>query len=170
MKVREGMKLKGTVHGVLRGPDGRVKEQFTQDNLIVDIGFENVNDLLTAVGGNALTHVAIGWAEPDATPGAPAASDINLPMPGGTPPLAGGKQDRVAAVVTKLTDTTFKLVSSWGSGEPASAGAFPVPIRSIGTFWNSGQADNELFSWVLRSVINKASADTLEITFTYTLS
>lgn len=162
--MKQGLRIRGTAVIVLRGPDGRVKERHTMRNLIVDIGFDNVNSLLRGTGGNALTHLGIGWAEPDQTPSDPAAGDVNLPSGGNY------KQDRVAAVLSKIDDKNFKLVASWGSGEPASAGSFPVPIRSIGAFWDGGTEDNELFSWIKRAVINKASVDTFEFTYTFTMS
>lgn len=168
MKARDGMKITGTVEGILRGPNGRIKERFKQENLIVDEGFENIINFLTntatGIGFNDLTHLGIGWAEPDQTPSGPAAGDVNIPTGGNY------KTDRVASVVTKIDQKNCKLVSTWGSGEPASAGSFPVPVRSIGAFWASGAGDNELFAWILRAVINKESADSLEITYTFTLS
>lgn len=168
MKVKDGMKVTGTVEGILRGPDGRIKERFKQSNLIVDEGFENIINFLTntvaGIGFNDLTHLGIGWAEPDQTPAGPAAGDVNIPTGGNY------KTDRVASVVTKIDTKNCKLVSTWGAAEPASAGAFPVAVRSIGAFWAAGAGDNELFAWILRAVINKASADSLEITYTFTLS
>lgn len=161
---KDGMKLTGRLDIVLKGPDGRVKERHVDHNLIVDIGFQNINQLLRGAGGSALSHLGIGWAEPDTTPSAPAAGDINLPTGGNY------KQQRYAAVLSQIDEKNFKAVASIGPGEPSSAGAFPVPIRSIGSFWNSGTADNEMFSWLLRAVINKASADTVELTYTFTMA
>lgn len=170
MKVRDSMKVAGTLEIMWRDRFGNVKGHFIERNLVVDIGFDNINSLLRGSGGSALSHIGIGWAEPDATPSAPAAGDINLPMPGGTPPLANGKQQRYAAVLTRIDEKNFKLVATIGNGEPSTAGGFPVPIRSIGTFWDAGVEDSELFAWVLRAVMNKASADTFEITHTFTMS
>jgi hypothetical protein len=162
--MNERLQLHGKAEIVLRGPDGRIKEHHVEHNLIVDIGFDNLNSLIRGSGGNALTHLGIGWAEPDQTPSGPAAGDVNIPSGGNY------KQDRVASVLTRIDEKNWKLVSSWGNAEPASAGSFPVPIRSIGAFWASGTGDNELFAWILRAVINKASADTLEVTYTFTMS
>ena len=167
--LHETMKWRGKVEGVLYGPDGEVKERFeSQENLIVDLGFENITDHLTAGTGNALTHLGIGWAEPDLTPGVPAAGDLNLPMPGGTPPLVGGMQKRFAAVMTKIDEYNFKLVGTIGPTEPSNATIWPVPIRSVGLFWATGVADSEMFSWILRAVMNKASVDSLVLTYTIT--
>jgi len=164
MKDIDGLKIRGRLEIVHRGPDGRIKEHSIHHNLIVDIGFDNVNSLLRGAGGNALTHIGIGWAEPDTTPSDPAAGDVNLPT--------GGNylQQRYTAVLSKIDVKNFKLVATVGSGEPSGAGSFPVPIRSIGAFWDGGTEDNELFAWLKRAVINKASADSIEFTYTFTMS
>lgn len=174
------IKVKGHIHGILRGPDGKIKEEFDQDNLVVTIGLNNITELLTSVlgkgvagGGYNLTHIGIGWAEPDSEPSAPALTDTNVPMNGATPPApswTGGYQNRKSAVITPLSATQFKLVATWGSGEPATTGTWPKAIRVIGAFWGSGTGNNQLFAWSKRAPINKASADTLEFTYTFTLA
>jgi len=168
--IERSIKVTGHIHGILRGPDGMIKEEFEQDNLVVTLGLENLNDLITGVGGSALTHLGVGWAEPDSEPGAPALTDINLPMPGGTPPWVGGYQNRKAAVVTQLSPTQFKLTVSWVAGEPATTANWPKAIRCIGAFIAAGTGDNEIFAWTKRAPINKANADTIEFVYTFTLA
>jgi hypothetical protein len=170
MKTKQDtIRATGEIHGVLRDKDGNIKEEFYERNLVVDLGREMVNDALRTGTVAPLTHIGIGWSNPDTEPSAPAAGDINLPMPGGTPPWANAYQDRKAAVVTKISATQFSLYQSWGTGQPATTAIWPKAIRAIGAFTAAGTGNNQIFSWAKRAPINKDTTDTLEFTYTFTV-
>ena len=179
MTQSTGLNIKGHMSYVLKDEHGNVKETGEEDNLIVTIGFNNLGNLLAdGFSGNQINALGLGYYD-DTTGGAgappvgPGAGDINMPLNGGTPAWVNGEYQRKAAIVTRPTPTTIQLWASWGLGEPTTFawGAWTCPIYCLGVFWaDSGIADNELFSWVLKSVINKSNADTLEVTWTFTLS
>jgi len=175
MIAKDTIQIHGHVYGELRDENGNLKERFDQENLILTVGKDNINYLLRGATdvplklGYPLTHIGIGWAEPDSEPADPLITDINMPIAGGTPVWVGGYQDRKAAVITRLTALTFKLVQTWGSGEPSTTVNWPKAIRCVGAFTAAGVADNTIFSWSKRAAVNKASADTLMFTYIFTI-
>lgn len=166
MKANDTIKVKGHIRAELWDTDGKLKEVHEWDNIVTTLGLRNIRNLLMSTG-NTLTHIGIGWSEPDANPTIPARGDINFPSGTDWP---NAEQDRKTASLTVVSDTSFKLEATWGSGEPSTTATWPKAIRALGAFWAGGVGDNEIFSWSERAPINKASGDTLKFTYTITLS
>lgn len=167
MKTKDGIKFKGTVEMQLIGPDGVVKQHDVHHNALVLIGFDEINTAIRTGSMNAITHLGIGWGT--GSDGAFADSQVNLQA---TDALPASGQDRIAPVITKVSEKEIRFVGTWAPTEPVSAAtAFPIAINEIGLFWNSGKADDEMLSRYLRSTaMNKDSVDTLVITYTLTMT
>ena len=59
--IDEGpIRATGRVHICLRGPDGRVKDEETVDNLVVTTGRQHIADQMADQGAAAMSHMAIG--------------------------------------------------------------------------------------------------------------
>jgi hypothetical protein len=170
MKQTDRIKIRGDIHGILRDKDGNIKEEFWEKNLVVNCGLEMINDLLINGTGNPITHIGIGWADPDSEPAAPAAGDINLPMPGGTPAWVGAYQDRKDATpLTKTPPNILRASVTWAAGQPATTATWPKPIRAIGLFVAGGTGNDEIFAWTRRAPINKDMTDSFEFAYTITI-
>lgn len=56
----ENITVKGTVNLVLMGPDGKVKEDVTYDNLVVDLGLAYIASRMKDATATAMSHMAVG--------------------------------------------------------------------------------------------------------------
>lgn len=141
----EGLKIKGKVDIVLRGPDGKVKEERHVSNLIVTVGKNHVADQMSDQGEGQMSHMAIGTGNT-----APAAGDTTLDT----------ELDRNA--LTSVTQATNDVVyiGDWAAGDGTGA------LEEAGIF-NAGAA-GVMLSRVVFGVVNKGAADTLKITWTIT--
>jgi hypothetical protein len=142
VKTSENVKL------VLRGPDGEIKQEVEESNLIVTVGVNGIVDQLVASPGiNKPSHMAIGT--------------------GGTSPSAGQttlttELDRNALTSKSRSGAVLTMVGDWAAGDGTGA------ITEAGVF--DASSSGNMYSRALFSTINKAAGDTLQITWTYTLS
>lgn len=146
------MKLRGHVKAVLRGPDGRTKQIEESDNLIVTVGRDGIVDQLkdspTIVKPS---HMAVGTGTV-----APAAGDTAL----------GTEIDRNALTSKNRTNNVLTMVGDWAAGDGTGA------ITEAGVFSQASGTDgtHPMYARATFSVINKAAGDTLQITWTFTLT
>lgn len=145
----EKKKLVGVLEIELTGPDGKVKQYLRKENMIVDTGFgATLNSLFATSGRPAIMdHIAIGT---DNT--AAAAGNAAL----------GAEVARVAATYVKVTDKQATMQSVFGATVGTAA------LQEAGVC--SGSSGGILFDRVVFAVINKGSADSLTVTFTFNLS
>jgi len=142
IKTSENVKL------VLRGPDGEVKQEVEKSNLIVTTGVNAIVDQLVASPSlGKPTHMAIGT--------------------GGTSPAAGQTSlttelDRNALTSKNRSGAVLTMVGDWAAGDGTGA------ITEAGVF--DASSSGNMHSRALFSTINKAAGDTLQITWTWTLS
>jgi hypothetical protein len=142
VKTSENVKL------VLRGPDGEIKQVEEESNLIVTTGVNAIVDrLLASPSLGVPTHMAIGT--------------------GGTSPAAGQttlttELDRNALTSKTRSGAVLTMVGDWAAGDGTGA------ITEAGVF--DASSSGNMYSRALFSTINKAAGDTLQITWTYTLS
>jgi len=143
--VVEEITLKNNVHIILRSPDGNIKH-------------ESVHNTVTTAGKNGIADQLL------TTP--------TLPKPGwmaigtGTPAstLLGAEIDRNALTSKTRSGNVVTMIADWaagdGTGTITEAGIFDVVTANTINMWASAS-----FSAILKGV-----ADTLQITWTLTVS
>ena len=140
--------LKGRMTAVLRDPDGHVKDRREVENLIVTAGRDAIVAQLLATPGVA----APGWMAIGTGATAAAAGDTALQT----------ELDRNALTSKTRSTNVLTMVGDWAAGDGTGA------ITEAGVF--SASSAGTLYSRAVFSVINKAAGDTLQITWTWTLS
>lgn len=129
---------------VLRGPDGNIKSRRRIFNTVTTNGKEGIADniLLTPTLGKP-THMAVGT-------GSPAANAL------------GTELDRNALTSKTRSGAVVTMVGDWAAGDATGA------LTEAGVF-NASSSGNMWLSTSF-SVINKGASDTLQITWTLTIS
>ena len=144
-----GFRLRGAMELVLRRANGEVIVR-RKDNLIVDVGFDFIADVIGLSTGRpgAMSHIAVGTGTVAA-----AAGDAAL----------GTELARKAATYAHTTGTkVFTFETTFDPGEATGA------ITEAGVF-NAATAGTML-DRVVFAVINKGADDTLTQKFTFTMS
>jgi hypothetical protein len=132
----------------LRGPDGQIKQQEAVHNLIVNTGRNAIVERCDSSPGTTQpTHMAIGTG---AT--APAAGDTALQT----------ELDRNSLTSNIAATNVLTMVGDWAAGDGTGA------ITEAGVL--NAASGGTLYSRATFSVINKGASDTLQITWTYTLT
>lgn len=157
--------IKGTVHAVMTGPDGKVKAECTVHNLVTATG-----DQLYASRGAGLTSSALPTG-----------------MRLGTGSTAVAKTGAGAAIVTYLSgsnkafDGTFPSATggvatykrTYAAGEATTASAITEVVINTDTIANdnatTATAANTVSRALLTGIGSKAAGDTLTITWTHTV-
>lgn len=150
---KETFDLNGSVHVQLIGPDGKVKQEHTNHNLIVTVGKTFLATYLTPSGhgANFFDYMGLGTGSTS-----PAAGDTALQTE-----LSGGGYSRQAGVITSSTNV-------WQNVDTFSPGNGTGAITEAGLF--SASTSGTMFARQVFSVYNKAAGDTLIITWTVTFS
>jgi hypothetical protein len=149
MQTNDALKMKGTMTAVLQKEDGSV-ETYVKDNIIVNVGFDLISD---AIGKSAsrpavISHIAVGTGTT-----AEAATQTALVT----------ELSRIAATYAHTAGTkVFTMTTTFGAGVGTGA------ITEAGVF-NAASA-GIMLDRVVFAVINKGAADTLQVTFTFTMS
>ncbi len=144
----EKIETKENVRLELRGPDGEIKQVVEEENLIVTTGVNAIVDqLLASPALNKPTHMAIGTGA-----GAVAAGNTALTT----------ELDRNALTTKTRSNAVLTMIGDWAAGDGTGA------ITEAGVF--DAASTGNLHSRVTFSVVNKAAGDTLQITWTWTLS
>lgn len=146
--IKEELPIKENVHIELRGPDGELKEVRDIQNLITTVGRNAILEQLDASPANAKpSHMAVGTGT-----NAAAAGDTALQT----------ELDRNALTSKNVAANVATMVADWAAGDATGA------ITEAGIL-NAGSA-GDLYSRAVFAVVNKGAADTLQITWTYTLT
>lgn len=154
--MQERPQITGEVTIQLFGPDGKLKDERKKKNTITNAGF----DLICALLGNPtrptqLTHIGIGWGTGANTAFAATQTD-----------LQGANKDRNAATYAYTSGMkTFTLDATWGANDPSTSEAI---IEESGCF--NAASGGTMLNRVVFTGIAKQPADTLKITWTFTLS
>lgn len=142
------VQIKGRVRAVLRDRDGTIKRVEDVDNLITSAGRNALIARLASSPGTAVpTHMAIGTGATAAN-----AADTTLQT----------EIDRNALTSNTASTNVLTMVGDWAAGDGTGA------ITEAGVL--SASSSGTLFSRAVFSAINKAAGDTLQITWTYTLT
>jgi len=149
-KISDHKALKGYVTMLVFDDDGNLTDGREFRNLVVDMGQDGAMSRISEIATGVLpaNYIRLGT---DAT--AEGATDSRL---------IGDIAEPKSAVYTRLGVGSWKLVATWGTGEAVTG------LTESGVFFGS-----EVGSILCRktfSVINKQSADTLEVTWGFTIA
>lgn len=152
-KFSEAAKAIGIVTYVLRGPDGKIKDYRVVPNLITNAGFDYICDAMgkSASRPAAMEYIAIGSGSTAA-----AVTDTTIGIGGAE--LARQIATYAHTTGTKVYTQTTTFAAGTGTGSVQDSGM--LNAASVGTLLN-----RQTFS-----VINKGASDTLQVTWTITLS
>lgn len=140
---QDSITVTGRVELVLRGPDGVVKETRVS-NTVTTAGKNGIADqLLAAPSLNKPTHMAVGTGTPGAT-------------------ALGVELDRNALTSKNRSGAVVTMVGDWAAGDGTGA------LTEAGIF--DAAAAGNMYCSTSFSVINKAAADTLQVTWTLTIA
>lgn len=145
--ISDSVKMTGKLKIELRGPDGEVKHSQEIDNLVVTVGKNFIASRMAGTTPAVMSHMAIGTGVTAA-----AAGDTTL----------GTEAGRVALTSTTATTNSVAYVATFPAGTGTGA------ITEAGLF-NASSAGTLLCRTVF-SVVNKAAADSLGITWTVTVN
>lgn len=139
-----GRKQRWTMNLVLRDAKGRIKARRVVHNTVTTAGKNGAADqILASPSLNKPTHMAIGTGSPSGT-------------------ALGTELDRNALTSKTRSNAVVTMVGDWaagdGTGAITEAGVFDA--SSSGNMWMSTSF----------SVVNKAAADTLSISWTLTFA
>ena len=145
--LNDTIKVTGELKLTVTRPNGHVKHEVIIPNLVVTAGKNYIASRMKDASATAMTHMAIGT-------GSTAAAAGNTAL--------GSEAGRVARTSTTVTDNAVAYVATF----PAGTGTGAITEAGILNASSSGT----LLCRTVFSVINKASADTLGITWTVTVS
>lgn len=145
----ENPRIKGHLRLELRDQDGHLKDAREVDNLIVTTGRDAIIERLDSSPATAApSHMAVGTGST-----APAAGNTAL----------GTELDRNALTSNTASGGVLTLVGNWAAGDATNSA-----IAEAGVF--NAASSGTMYSRATFTAINKQAADTLQITWTYTLT
>ena len=145
--IIDGLKAKGTLDIVVRGPDGNIKDEKKVENLIVDTGLDYIASRMNGTSESVMSHMAVGTGSTAA-----AAADTTL----------GTELNRQSLTSTTVTDNALAYVASYAAGTATGS------LTEAGLF-NASSAGTMLCRTVFGTV-TKAADDSMTITWTITVS
>lgn len=150
--IDEGLAVRGHVLVELFDEDGNLRETREVDNLIVTTGRDAIIERLDSAPTTAVpSHMAVGTGAV-----APAAGNTTL----GAEIATTGRQ---ALASSTSSGGVLTMVANWAAGQATNAA-----ITEAGVF-NASSAGT-LYSRATFTAINKGANDTLQMTWTYTLT
>lgn len=145
--IIDGLKAKGTLDIVVRGPDGNIKDEKKVENLIVDTGLDYIASRMNGTSESVMSHMAVGTGSTAA-----AAADTAL----------GTELNRQSLTSTTVTDNALAYVASYAAGTATGS------LTEAGLF-NASSSGTMLCRTVFGTV-TKAADDSMTITWTITVS
>ena len=142
------MKLSGQLGIVLRDKDGNIKEKRTEKNLVVTTGLNYIASRMKDATATAMTHMALGSGTTNA-----AAGQTDLVT------LLGARE---ALDSTTASSNTIVYVASFEAGDATGA------VTEAGIF--NAASSGTMLCRTKFNVVNKAADDTMNVTWTITLS
>lgn len=153
--LNEAIKLTGSVNIKLIGPDGQIKQEHTDHNLVVTVGKTYLTGFLVPGGHNTGTEfaqfVGLGTLQTG-----PAAGDTAL----GAESVVGG-YSRVAGTITNSSNV-------WTNTATFAPGNGTDAIKEAGLF--SASTSGTMFAHQTFNVYNKGASDTMIIVWSVTYS
>lgn len=152
-KLNEALKLTGSVNIKLIGPDGVIKQEHTDHNLVVTVGKNYLAAWLAAATQSTefMTFVGLGTNS-----SGPSSGDTTLGAE-----LSGGGYSRSDGTLSSSTNV-------WTNTATFSPGNGTGAITEAGLF--SASTSGTMFARQVFSVYNKAAGDTMVIVWSVTFS
>tara|TARA_A100001391_G_C4954214_1_gene248067 strand:- start:188 stop:628 length:441 start_codon:yes stop_codon:yes gene_type:complete len=145
--INDSIKVTGELKLTLTRPDGNVKHEVIIPNLVVTTGKSYIASRMKDASATAMSHMAIGTGNTAAAAGNTA---------------LGSEAGRVALTSTTVTNNDVAYVATFPAGTGTGA------LTEAGIF--NASSSGTLLCRTVFSVINKASADTLGITWTVSVN
>jgi len=149
--INENLKLSGQLDIVLTGKDGKVKEQRTEKNLVVNTGLAFIASRMSGTAKAVMSHMALGSSST-----AEAASQTDLVS------ILGSREVLDSTTITGTNAEKVQYVSSFEAGDATGA------VKEAGIF--NAATTGDMLSRTTFAVVNKAADDTMTVTWTITLS
>ena len=149
--INENLKLSGQLNIVLKDKTGTVKEQREVKNLVVDTGLAFIISRMTGTSKAVMSHMALGSGTT-----ADAAGQTDLVS------VLGSREALDSTTIAGSNNEKVVYVSSFEAGDGTGA------VTEAGIFNASSSGD--MLCRTVFSVVNKASDDTLSVTWTITLA
>ena len=144
----DNLKLTGQLNIVLRDKNGNVKEERTEQNLVVTTGLGYIASRMKDASATAMTHMALGSGTTNAL-----AAQTDLVT------LLGSRE---ALDSTTVTANAVAYVSSFEAGDATGA------VTEAGIF--NASTGGTMLCRVKFDVVNKAADDTMTVTWTITVA
>jgi len=146
--INENLKLSGELAMVLRDKNGNVKEERTEKNLVVTTGLTYIASRMKDATATAMTHMGLGSGT---TTEAAGQTDLTT--------LLGSRE---ALDSTTASSNTIVYVASFEAGDATGA------VTEAGIF--NASSSGTMLCRTKFNVVNKAADDTMNVTWTITLS
>ena len=146
--INENLKLSGELAMVLRDKNGNVKEERTEKNLVVTAGLTFIASRMKDATASAMSHMGLGSGTTTE-----AASQTDLTT------LLGSRE---ALDSTTASSNTIVYVASFEAGDATGA------VTEAGIF--NAASSGTMLCRTKFNVVNKAADDTMNVTWTITLS
>ena len=146
MNTNELLKAKGRLSIQNTGPDGKVKDERTVDNLVVTSGLGYIASRMKDATASVMSHMAIGSGTATAAAGNTA---------------LGTELGRVALTSTTVSGNGVSYVATFGPAVGTGA------VTEAGLF--NGATSGTMLCRTVFSVVNKDAGDTMSITWTVTI-
>ena len=143
---QDTLTLRGHVKAEVFGPDGKLKESAEDHNLILTVGKNMIADrLLASPTLGVPTHMGVGTSGT-----APAAGDTTITS-----------ETRVALTSKSRSTNVVTYVGDWAAGSATGT------LQEAG-LWDASSSGN-LVGRATFSSVSKGAADTLKVTWTWTI-
>jgi len=149
--IDENLKLSGQLNIVLKDKAGKIKDERTVKNLIVNDGLAYIASRMTGTTKAVMSHMALGSST--TAPGSGQSDLISI---------LGSREPLDSTAIEGDNDEKVKYVCSFEAGDATGA------VTEAGIF-NAASAGDMLCRTKF-SVVNKAAEDTMSVTWTITLS
>ena len=147
MNLNEDLKMKGELNVVVRAEDGTIKQEFNVPNLVVTVGKNYIASRMASNSATVMSHMAIGTGT-----GTPIVGDTTLGIEAG----------RVAVSSFSASTNTVTATATFPAGTGTGA------ITEAGIL--NGSSTGTLLCRTTFPVVNKASSDSIAITWVITVS
>ena len=147
MNLNENLKMKGELTVIVRAEDGTIKQEFNVPNLVVTVGKNYIASRMAGSSATVMSHMAIGTGT-----GTPVAGDTTLGIEAGRVSVSS------FSASTNTVTATATFPAGTGTGAITEAGIL------------NGSSSGTLLCRTTFPVVNKASSDSIAITWVITVS
>ena len=155
--INEGLKISGELDIVLRGPDGKIKLERKEKNMVMNVGLAHIASRLKDATAPAMSYMGVGTSNT-----APNATQTDLLTTAGA--RVGPDAGSPSLVMKNVAGDTIQFVNTFPAG--ASTGA----LIEAGIFNNSAIGGGTMLCRTVfaSGVVNKGPLDSMTITWKVT--